>query len=465
MSTYLYRLGAMAFDHRRAMLAAWLAVFVGVIAAAFAFSGKTNNSFTVPGTESQQAQELLEQKFPAASGAYARMVFEAPEGTTLDDPEVQAAVMASVEQAGTGAEVIGVVDPYTAGTISADGTIGFADVRYPVSASDIQSESKDQLEASAEPAEAAGLQVEWAGGVVKTESHSAAEAIGIAVGFLVLAITLTSLLAAGLPLLSAIFGVVIGIMGLTAVTGLVEVSDTAPTLATMLGLAVGIDYALFILSRHRQGLHDGLTPRESTAQSIATAGSAVVFAGMTVIIALVGLLVVNIPFLTVMGLAAAGTVAIAVLIAITLLPALFGFFGQRLRPHQPRARLQRPAPRPREPERSAPAGPGWSPAARCCSSAARPRPHAHHRHPGDAHEARPAGRRLAADQHHRAEGVRPADRGLRPRLQRPADPGHRGHGRDARGAGRRSRARSSPAWRARPASPPCPTPCRTRRAT
>ena len=94
MSTYLYRLGAMAFDHRRAMLAAWLAVFVGVIAAAFAFSGKTNNSFTVPGTESQQAQELLEEKFPAASGAYARMVFAAPEGTTLDDPAVKAGVMA-----------------------------------------------------------------------------------------------------------------------------------------------------------------------------------------------------------------------------------------------------------------------------------------------------------------------------------------------------------------------------------
>ncbi len=222
MSTYLYRLGATAFDHRRAMLAAWLAVFVGVIAAAFAFSGKTNNSFTVPGTESQQAQELLEEKFAAASGAYARMVFEAPEGTTLDDPAVKAGVMASVEQAGTGAEVIGVIDPYTAGTLSADGTIGFADVRYPVSASDLQSQSKDQLEASAAPAEAAGVQVEWAGGVVKTESHSAAEAIGIAVGFLVLAITLGSLLAAGLPLLTAMIGVVIGMMGLTAVTGFVE---------------------------------------------------------------------------------------------------------------------------------------------------------------------------------------------------------------------------------------------------
>ena len=122
----------------------------------------------------------------------------------------------------------------------------------------------------------------------------------------------------------------IGVAGLTALSGVVELSKTAPILATMLGLAVGIDYALFILSRHRQNMGDGLSTREAAAQATATAGSAVVFAGATVVIALVGLTVVNIPFLTVMGLAAAGTVTIAVLIAITLLPALLGFAGGRL---------------------------------------------------------------------------------------------------------------------------------------
>jgi RND superfamily putative drug exporter len=145
-----------------------------------------------------------------------------------------------------------------------------------------------------------------------------------------LAITLGSLLAAGLPLLTATIGVLIGVTGLTALTGVFDVSETAPILATMLGLAVGIDYALFILSRHRQNLGDGLEPREAAAQATATAGSAVVFAGMTVVIALVGLTVVNIPFLTVMGLAAAATVSIAVLIAITLLPAILGFAGHRV---------------------------------------------------------------------------------------------------------------------------------------
>jgi RND superfamily putative drug exporter len=150
------------------------------------------------------------------------------------------------------------------------------------------------------------------------------------VGFLVLAITLGSLLAAGLPLLTAIIGVGIGLVGLQALTDVIEVSETAPILATMLGLAVGIDYALFILTRYRSNLSEGMEGREAAAHATATAGSAVVFAGATVVIALVGLLVVNIPFLTVMGMAAAGTVSIAVLIALTLLPAIFGFAGKRL---------------------------------------------------------------------------------------------------------------------------------------
>ena len=144
------------------------------------------------------------------------------------------------------------------------------------------------------------------------------------VGFLVLAITLGSLVAAGLPLWTAMIGWHLG--GVTALTGVLELTETATTLATMLGLAVGIDYALFILSRHRQNVADGLEPREAAAQATGTAGSAVVFAGMTVVIALVGLTVVKIPFLTVMGLAAAGAVVIAV-IATTLLPRCSGSQG------------------------------------------------------------------------------------------------------------------------------------------
>ncbi|HEX6653959.1 MAG TPA: MMPL family transporter [Thermoleophilaceae bacterium] len=309
---------------------AWLLVIVAVFASATAFSGKTSNEFSVPGTESQVAQDLLEEKFPEASGGSARVVFAAPEGEKLTDPENKAAVMESVENASKAPEVTAVQDPYSVGAISKDGRIGFADVYYPVKAEEVEKSSADALEASTEPATKAGMQVEFGGGVVTEDSESPAEKIGMMVGFLVLAITLGSLMAAGLPLITAAIGVLLGTAGLSALSGVMDISETAPILASMLGLAVGIDYALFILSRHRQNLLDGMEPRESAAQATATAGSAVVFAGATVVIALTGLVVVNIPFLTVMGLAAAATVSIAVLIAVTLLPAVMGFSGKRL---------------------------------------------------------------------------------------------------------------------------------------
>jgi putative drug exporter of the RND superfamily len=330
MARHLYRLGGWAFDHRRKVLVGWVVALALVIASAGAFGGQTVNKFEVPGTESQQAQDLLREKYPGAGGAAARMVFAAPKGERLTDPDNRAAVMASVERAKKADEVSLVVDPFQAEAIARDGRIGFADVVYPVPADEIDEHARDELEATARPAEAGGLQVEFGGNLITEESEHGSEGTGMLVAFIVLAITLSSLLAAGLPLLTALIGVSIGVGGLTALSGAIELSDTAPILATMLGLAVGIDYALFILSRHRQNMGDGLEPREAAAQATGTAGSAVVFAGATVIIALVGLTVVNIPFLTVMGLAAAGTVAIAVLIAVTLLPALLGFAGGRL---------------------------------------------------------------------------------------------------------------------------------------
>jgi RND superfamily putative drug exporter len=330
MATYLYRLGGWAFDNKKKVLFGWIAVLAVVIAGAGGLSGQYSEKFEVPGTESQQAQDLLYEKYPGAGGASARVVYQAPEGQKLTDPENKAAVMDSVKLAADAEGVSQVVDPYSAKAISKDGTIGYADVIYPEPADEIGDAARDELEHSAEPATAAGMQVEFGGGLVTDEHASTAETLGIMVGFLVLAITLGSLVAAGLPLLTALIGVGISVGTVTALTGVFDITDTAPTLATMLGLAVGIDYALFILSRHRQNVGDGLEPREAAAQATGTAGSAVVFAGTTVVIALVGLIVVNIPFLTVMGLAAAGAVIVAVLIAMTLLPALLGFAKNRI---------------------------------------------------------------------------------------------------------------------------------------
>jgi uncharacterized membrane protein YdfJ with MMPL/SSD domain len=330
MASYLYRLGGWAFDNRRKVLVGWLVVLGLVIASAAAFSGKFSTKFEVPGTESQRAQDLLHEKYPGAGGASARVVFAAPEGQRLTDPANRAAVMDAVAKARKAADVSFAIDPYRAKALSEDGRIGYADVIYPMPADEVDDTARDELEQSAEPAKAAGLEVEFGGGLVTDESEAGSESAGIMLGFLVLAITLGSLVAAGLPLLTAILGVGIAVGGVTALTGVLDLTETAPTLATMLGLAVGIDYALFILSRHRQNMKDGLQPREAAAQATGTAGSAVVFAGATVVIALVGLIVVNIPFLTVMGLAAAGAVVIAVMIATTLLPALLGFFGKRI---------------------------------------------------------------------------------------------------------------------------------------
>jgi RND superfamily putative drug exporter len=186
------------------------------------------------------------------------------------------------------------------------------------------------------PARRAGLEVEYGGTAeaLPVEPGGVGEVVGVVVAFVVLTVALSSLLAAGMPLLTALVGVGLGVIGVELVARWVELTNTAAVLATMLGLAVGIDYALFIIARHREQLADpGLGVRDSIGQAIATAGSAILFAGTTVIIALVSLSVAGIPFLTAMGLAAAATVLIAMLIAMTLVPAVLGFAGERLRPH------------------------------------------------------------------------------------------------------------------------------------
>jgi putative drug exporter of the RND superfamily len=332
MSSYLYRLGHWAFRRRWLVLGLWIALLVGVGALSQAVKTDTNDAFNVPGTESQRALDLLDERFPGSGGATARVVFAAPAGHTLDeeqyakvvDPTIAAAQ--KVPQAVTTGEQFG-----ESFTMSKDKTIGFADLHFAVAVADLKDETKDALEKVAEPAREAGLQVEFSGGVIATGEgeQSSSEQIGVIVAFFVLLVTFGSALVALLPLVTALIGVAIGISAIFALTSVMELNSTAPILATMIGLAVGIDYALFIVSRHRQQLADGVEPQESVARAVATAGSAVVFAGVTVLIALAGLVVVGIPFLSVMGLAAAGTVAIAVLIALTLLPAILGFVGQR----------------------------------------------------------------------------------------------------------------------------------------
>ncbi len=297
-----------------------------------ALKGKTSDAFSVPGTESQRALNLLAKKFPGTGGATARIVVAAPAGHTLREPQYRKLIAPTVALARRVPQTVTTPAAFRkSATVSRDGRVSFADLAFAVSVDKLTDATKAALERVAGPARRAGLQVEFSGGVVSTGSgkQSSGEAIGLVAAFIVLMVTFGALLAAGLPLVTAIVGVAIGLLGIEALTGLVKLNSTAPTLALMLGLAVGIDYALFIVSRHRQQLAEGLDPEESVARAVGTAGSAVAFAGLTVVIALAGLTVVGIPFLSVMGLAAAGTIVIAVLIALTLLPALLGFAGTR----------------------------------------------------------------------------------------------------------------------------------------
>jgi RND superfamily putative drug exporter len=332
MATHLYALGAWTFRRRRLVLAAWVTLLLVVGVFSVAFARPPSTQFTIPGTQSQEAIDLLNQKFPAASGASARVVFAAPAGYKLTEPFLQKAIATTLARVKSAGQVEAVTNPFTMGTISKDGTVAYADAVYTVPVADISDRSKTALQLSARPGQAAGMTVAFGGGIVAPPGAKSSEGLGILVAYLVLAITFGALLAAGLPLITAIIGVLIGILGVNALGSVIDLSSTAPILATMIGLAVGIDYALFILHRYRENLAKGLDHAQAAARATATAGSAVIFAGLTVVIALSGLAVVNIPFLTVMGLAAAGTVVIAVLIAITLLPAMMGFAGSKITP-------------------------------------------------------------------------------------------------------------------------------------
>ncbi|MFJ5774472.1 MMPL family transporter [Streptomyces sp. NPDC093094] len=339
MASRLYTWARWMVRHRRWVIATWILLLAVVGGLGATLHGKTSTEFTVPGVESQKAQDLLEERFPPAAGGVVRIVVAAPEGKTVADPAQSKALDSVLREAATVEGVVDVSRPASSGAVSADGTIAYSDVRFTAEASEVPEEAKEELTAAVEPLRDAGMQVELGGSAMlpQTEAGGPAELVGVVIAFVVLAVALGSLVAAGLPLLTALLGVAVGVLGTMFVSGFVEMTGTATVLALMIGLAVGIDYALFVISRHREQLADPDTGwEESVARATATAGSAVVFAGATVVIALAALAITGIPFLTIMGLAGAVTVLIAVLVAISLLPAVLGVFGERMRPRRGR---------------------------------------------------------------------------------------------------------------------------------
>ncbi|GIF68314.1 membrane protein [Asanoa ishikariensis] len=337
MATLLYRLGRASYRRRRLVVVLWLVLLVALGGAALAFKGPTSSNFTMPGTESQRAIDSLRQEFPEGAGAVGLIVVAAPEGRTLTDGPLTQAVHEVVEEAKRLPGVVGAVDPFQSKAISQDTRYALIQVQFAGRADELTEAQRSAYEETGAAAERAGLRVGHGGEVMNSPPEvGGTEAIGVAIALVVLLVTFGSLVAAGMTMLNALIGVAAGMAGLFALSSVVELTSVTPVLALMLGLAVGIDYSLFITSRHRQHLSEGIEPEEAAARAVGTAGSAVVFAGVTVVIALAGLAIVGIPFLSAMGLAAAGTVAVAVLVAITLLPALLGFAGLKILPRKQR---------------------------------------------------------------------------------------------------------------------------------
>ncbi|MFH9616081.1 MMPL family transporter [Streptomyces pratensis] len=334
MATFLYKLGRLAFRRRRYVALIWVALLALAGFGAASASTATSSSFSIPGTEAQRAFDLLDERFPggSADGATARVVFKAPEGEKVTAAANKAEIQEIVGELKSGSDQIAsVADPYAANAVSEDGSTAYISVSYKVSSMELTDGTREALEEAGEAAQSGGMTVEIGGDALQVMPHTGVtEVIGVAVAAVVLVITFGSLIAAGLPLLTALIGVGIGVSVITALANVLDLGSTTSTLAMMIGLAVGIDYALFIVSRYRAELAEGREREEAAGRAVGTAGSAVVFAGLTVVIALAGLAVVNIPMLTKMGFAAAGTVVIAVLIALTLVPAMLGFVGKRI---------------------------------------------------------------------------------------------------------------------------------------
>ncbi|WP_181312994.1 MMPL family transporter [Nocardioides campestrisoli] len=383
MATLLYRLGKTAFRRWPFFLIAWLIAFLAIGGFAATQSKPMSDALTIPGIPSEKASDLQQELFPNAEDPFAEatvnIVAVAPEGTTLEDPENVKAIeqlLAGIPELPQTPPVkeMQLVDPATAAAgqekmvldaakesgmpldvarenakvlspLSEDKTTGIVSFEWDVeSPTEVKGTTIDELEellADVEDSSGMRLEINGSGTSVITELGLTSEAIGVAVALVVLLITFGSLVAAGMPILIALVAVGLTNVGIIGMTAFTDIGSTTPLLATMIGLAVGIDYTLFILARYRSELHHTDDRQEAMGIAVGTAGSAVVFAGLTVIIALAALVVVDIPFLASMGFAAATGVALAVLAALTLLPAFLGVlkskaFGGQVIKHNPK---------------------------------------------------------------------------------------------------------------------------------
>ena len=337
MAKLLYKLGFWASNHIKTVLFSTIALFLVTGIAVLTLWFDFDDDMSIPGTSAQNTIELLEEQFPEVgkAGAQIQVVFKAPDGKDLLDEEVQGHISALVSDIQNLDGVEMVYTPDMLQNYNEDKTIAFAMAMYDVPSKEVTFEQIDELRALLKATQDEGIQTELYSSETELypiELHFKTEVMGIAVAFIILFFTFGSLILAGMPIMTAGTGLCIGLLGILLATNFASISFVCLSLAAMLGLAVGIDYALFIVSRFRQEYAKGYSIQQSIAIANGTAGTAVVFAGVTVIIALVGLAIPKIPFLSMMGYTAAVTVFLAILIAVLVVPAILMLLGKKITP-------------------------------------------------------------------------------------------------------------------------------------
>ena len=330
MSAFLYRLGRTSARHPFRVLGLWLVAAVAIMALQGSVGGDFENSERVPGVESQHAADILAERFPSQGGLSARIVLHTDDGR-LDDTAHVATIDQTRAGLADGTGVVGVSDPFApdAAAISADGRTGYLDVTYDLDT--LTGAQLDDALAVTDEARTGGVQVELTGALASlTADDPSSELIGIGVAIIVLLVAFGSVVAMGLPIVTALLGIFVGASAVGLLAAVLDIPEFSLILCAMIGLGVGIDYALFIVTRHRQHLHDGMTVEDAAGTAVATAGQAVLFAGTTVVVAILGLFLAGLPAISGMGAAVALVVTVAMIAAITLLPGLLGLAGTKI---------------------------------------------------------------------------------------------------------------------------------------
>jgi putative drug exporter of the RND superfamily len=333
----LQRLARFCYSRRRYVLVAWLLVLVLVTGLSKTAGGKSATNFTLPGTESQRAFDLLKQNFPARSGDTGDIVFAATGPQGIRAPEVEQRMVAAFAAAkAANRHVSGVTSPYSpqgARQISTDGHTAFAELQFDVRSNDLPNGAATTIQDAVVKAADArpGLQVAFGGNAFAARpAPGGTEIVGVVAAIIILLIAFGSILAMGLPILIALTGVIIGLGLIGLLANFMQVVSFTGLIAAMIGIGVGIDYALFIVTRYRQGLHDGMQPGDAVATAISTSGRAVLLAGSTVVIALMGMFVMGLSFINGLAVGSALAVLITMIASITLLPAMLGFVGHNI---------------------------------------------------------------------------------------------------------------------------------------